>query len=71
MSSEYMEKLYQELFVDYLGKVVQQYETTATSWADSKAQYKANGFTLQRVSTCNDAQCRTRGSTGVWNQQAY
>ena len=69
MSAEYMEKLYQELFVNYLGRVVQNYEVSTDSWRDVKAQYKEHGFTLQKVSVCSDVHCRTRDSTGVWNQE--
>lgn len=71
MSTEYMDQVYEELFVNYLGQVVQKYETTFDSWKSMKQLYQEHGFKLQQVSVCNDGNCRTRDSTGVWNQEVF
>jgi hypothetical protein len=71
MSEEYMERIYQELFVDYLGNVVINYDGTDESWSDIKKKYNEDGFNLQKVSFCNKMHCKTRDSNGVWDQIVF
>jgi hypothetical protein len=60
LSPQYMEKTYQDLFVDYLGKVVKAYRNQQPTWKDSVFRYKKMGFELQELATCNDDHCTIR-----------
>jgi len=57
MSKEYMDKIYQELFVDFLGKLVNMYQPTG-SWEDMEKNYASNGYEMFTIATCdNDVAC--------------
>jgi hypothetical protein len=53
MSKEYMEKVYQELFVDYLGDLVSSYKPTG-SWEDMQRTYQDKKYELFSVAVCSD-----------------
>lgn len=58
MSKEYMEKVYQELFVDYLGNLIGSYTNATGSWEEMQATYEANNYTIFSVGVCdNDIKC--------------
>ena len=62
LSAEYMGKVYQELFVDYLGEVVKAYQPEGRSWAECAAQYRKLKVPFQVVSDCNREHCRIHWS---------
>jgi len=60
MDAPYMENLYNELFVDYLGKVLEAHVDSPDTWSDIKSQYEKDGFEMRMVSHCDiDVQCHT------------
>ena len=64
-SKEYMDDVYQELFVDYLGQLVQSYRPTGT-WESAKSTYEEHGYQLFSIGVCNDdfgctMHCRRKG----------
>lgn len=63
MGEAYMYKLYQELFVDHLGKILKAYAPSSDSWAAAKAKYERDGFELRRVAFCDIENCRIPGSS--------
>lgn len=60
LSTAYMQKTYQDLFVDYLAKVVRAYRVQHPSWEDSVHRYKKMGFDLQPLATCDAVHCTVR-----------
>lgn len=64
-SKEYMEKKYKELFVDYLGAVVDAYEPEP-----GVLTYPPEMFKYQ-VSTCQNKQCRTEIQPNKFNTFRY
>ena len=57
LSKEYMDKVYQELFADYLGKLVHSYHPSG-SWENAKSKYKEHGYELFSIGVCdNDFAC--------------
>ncbi len=66
LSSEYMDTVYDELFVDYLGEVVMAYQPEGRSWEDSLAQYLSIGLPVQLVSECDDETCNTQFEPGAF-----
>ena len=65
LSTEYMEKTYQDLFVDHLAKVVKAYRNQLPpTWEDSMYRYKKMGFELQVLATCDDVHCTVRAERG-------
>jgi hypothetical protein len=71
MEAPYMERIYKELFVDHLGKVLEAYVSSPDeTWSDIQAQYANEGFEMQLVSHCDDAKCHTLfvGGIGVDSQ---
>jgi hypothetical protein len=61
LSKEYMDKVYQELFVDYLGKLVHSYRPSG-SWENAKYKYKEHGYELFSIGVCeNDFACTMHG----------
>lgn len=61
MSKGYMEKLYQELFVDYLGAVVDAFVPFPASWEEARRKYENDGFVLRQVGICDSSSCRIQG----------
>ena len=61
MSKLYMEKVYQELFVDYLGAVVDAFVPSPASWEAARQKYENDGFALRQVGICDSSSCRIRG----------
>lgn len=53
LSKEHMDHVYQELFVDYLGKLVRSY-TPSASWERVKSTYEEHGYRLISIGVCND-----------------
>jgi hypothetical protein len=66
MEVPYMERMYQELFVDHLGKVLEAYVSSPSdSWRDIQTQYANDGFKMRLVSRCDDAKCHTFHEDGI------
>lgn len=71
-SSKYMSKVYQELFTDYLGKVVDAYRPDERmTWAHLLQQYRYSGHEVIQLSTCDDTHCETEGAGGVVKKFLY
>ena len=79
MSQEYMERLYKQLFRDYLGEVIDAYRPTA---AEQKLKstallrhynstYENDGYEFTRVSICDDQDCRTPWIDGTMHTVPY
>ena len=68
LSSEYMDKLYAELFVDYLGKVVDAYQPEdGKSWKDCVERYENNKVGVHLLSQCDELECNTQwGENDFW-----
>lgn len=58
-SEKYMKKVHNDLFVTYLGKVVDSYIHNDMPWAESVIRYKNNGFALTEVAYCRSSRCYT------------
>jgi hypothetical protein len=65
--AQYMERVYNELFVDHLGQVLEAYNVSSPSksWGDMHAQYADEGFEMRLVSHCEDAKCHTLFADGI------
>jgi Glycosyl transferase family 90 len=61
---DYLNQIYQELFVDYFGKVVQAYQPSGLSWEECEAQYSRKGIPIYEVSVCNHENCNTQWDVG-------
>ncbi|KAI2499190.1 Glycosyl transferase family 90 [Fragilaria crotonensis] len=59
MEEPYMARLYNELFVEYLGKVVDAYVPSDLPWSKAKWEYRSRGFSLVLIASCNDYDCLT------------
>jgi Glycosyl transferase family 90 len=59
MGEQYMKKLYDELFVDYLGELLDAYVTSSRSWEEEMEFYHSNGFVLLRIAACDQHTCHT------------
>lgn len=59
MEEPYMARVYNELFVDYLRKVVAAFVPSTLTWSQAKWEYKKRGFSLNLVAACNDFECLT------------
>jgi len=66
LSEEYMKKVYDDLFVNYLGKVVDAYQPEGKSWDDILAQYKKQGVKVYEISECLTQTCRTEWKEGTF-----
>ena len=66
LSSKYMDTVYEELFVAYLGKVVKAYQPEGRSWDDCMKEYRKLRFPVQLVSDCNHETCKTQWSPGSY-----
>ena len=71
MSEKYMQRVYRELFVDYLGKVLEAFVPSTRSWDDAKRKYEQDGFTLRQVSVCDNTSCHTPGSDAMTTVSIY
>lgn len=79
MSPEYMERLYNELFRDYLGQVVAAYQPTSferqftgnTIRQHLIDTYEADGFEVTPVSSCDDKSCKTSWNDGKFHDVPY
>ena len=68
MQEPYMEKVYNELFGDYLGKVLDAYVPSPDSWEEMKREYVQGGFRVRRVAACDDTLCHTFFKGGADNR---
>jgi Glycosyl transferase family 90 len=59
LGEPYMKRLYNDLFVDYLGKVMDAYVPNTESWEQVMRAYNHDGFELRRVAACDDYDCHT------------
>ena len=59
MDEPYMARVYSDLFVDYLGKIVDAYVPSALPWSQAMWEYRNRGFVLDRVAACDDYDCHT------------
>jgi hypothetical protein len=53
LSKEYMDDVYQDIFVNYLGKLVRSY-TPSGSWKHVEITYEEHGYRLIPIGVCND-----------------
>lgn len=60
LSSAYMDKIFQDLFVDYLASVVRGYRVQHATWKDSMYRYKKMGFDLELLASCDEVHCTVR-----------
>jgi hypothetical protein len=65
LSSEYMESIYQELFVNYFGELIEAYQHQNRSWTECLDLYKKNGLQLREVARCDDATCYIEWEEGL------
>jgi hypothetical protein len=56
LSDTYMERIYQDLFVQYLGKLVRGY-IPQEFWSTAQETYQAHGYELLTIATCHDWHC--------------
>jgi hypothetical protein len=69
LSTKYMAKVYKELFVDYLGKVVRAYQPSyGIPWSVMEQQYRDSGHEIIHLSVCDDTFCNTEGADKVFKQ---
>jgi DNA-directed RNA polymerase specialized sigma24 family protein len=54
-----MEKLYDDLFVHYLGEIVKSFNSSNATWKESYERYVERGFNLTLVSSCRGMDCVT------------
>jgi hypothetical protein len=66
LSSKYMDTVYKELFVDYLGEVVKAYLPEGRSWEDCLAQYRSINLPVEQVSECDNVRCNTEWQRGTF-----
>jgi hypothetical protein len=59
LSEPYMERVYQDLFINYLDKLVRGYIPDGF-WVTAKASYEENGYELLSIATCDDFYCVIR-----------
>lgn len=61
MRAPYMERVYRELFVDYLSGVAEAYHEPdpKVTWNEIRHEYAERGFAIRKVSTCTDTTCHT------------
>jgi hypothetical protein len=57
LSPEYLNHVYESLFVVYLGKVVEAYQPSDLSWQDCLTKYSESGIHLKLVSECGQDNC--------------
>jgi Glycosyl transferase family 90 len=76
ISPRYMSKIYRELFVDYLGKVIRAYrplsgKNAMEQWHQLEKHYKDTGHTIIPLSSCDDSHCTTDGGGGIIKKLLY
>ena len=73
MTADYMEEVYQELFVNYLGKLVRSYQppTDGSSWTDMQARYKEKGFDMYSIAVCKEKVCSVQCRKGTMEQVLF
>jgi hypothetical protein len=73
MTADYMEEVYQELFVRYLGKLVHSYQppTDGSTWAEMQTKYDTHGFDLYNIAMCRDKVCAVQCRKGVKEQVLF
>jgi hypothetical protein len=59
MGDQYMKKIYNELFVEYLGELLDAHVVSSRSWEKEMEYYHDNGFKLLRVAACDYDFCHT------------
>ena len=65
-SPAYMASLYDDLFVDYAGKVVESYVASNATWEESHQRYIERGFELTKVAYCRVEKCFTNVRDDVY-----
>ena len=65
-SPAYMASLYDDLFVDYAGKVVESYVASNATWDESHQRYIEHGFELTKVAYCRVEKCFTNVRDDVY-----
>eukprot|EP00545_Synedropsis_sp_CCMP1620_P013215 CAMPEP_0119006540 /NCGR_PEP_ID=MMETSP1176-20130426/2346_1 /TAXON_ID=265551 /ORGANISM="Synedropsis recta cf, Strain CCMP1620" /LENGTH=1101 /DNA_ID=CAMNT_0006958457 /DNA_START=62 /DNA_END=3368 /DNA_ORIENTATION=- len=65
-TNEYMTELYQDLFVDYMGKVVHSFQPSNATWAQARQRYADKGFALTEVAYCRSTRCFTNVRDDVY-----
>ncbi|KAI2509396.1 Glycosyl transferase family 90 [Fragilaria crotonensis] len=71
LSPEYLNHVYQRLFVVYLGKVVEAYQPSDMSWQDCLAMYHEGGIHLKLVSECGQDSCVSGWGTDQAAVESY
>ena len=66
LGSKYIDTVYNELFVDYLGEVVKAYQPEGRSWEDCLAQYRSIDLPIDLVSECDEERCKTQWKRGTF-----
>jgi Glycosyl transferase family 90 len=65
LSGDYLEKVYQEFFINYLGKVVDAYQPRGNSWSECLAKYQQHGIALHLISECGRTTCNSAWKEGT------
>lgn len=73
MSADYMEDVYQELFVNYLGKLVNSYQppTDGSTWANMAEKYKEKGFDIYSIGVCKEKVCSVLCRKGIKSEVLF
>lgn len=67
LSEESMKQVYEDLFVTYLGKVVESYQPQeGQSWEDCLARYRSHRVGVHEVAQCSGKKCRSE-----WKQDTF
>ena len=64
LSAEYLNDVYEQLFVRYLGKVVAAFQPQGMSWNDCLKQYHEEGIRLHLASECGLQRCISQWGPG-------
>jgi hypothetical protein len=65
LSEEYLKHIYESLYVDYLGSVVDAYENNQErTWSELKAEYEKLGYRLYPSCDCHSYACTTEVAEG-------
>jgi hypothetical protein len=67
MTADYMEEVYQELFINYLGKLVCSYQppTDGSTRTEMQTRCKDKGFDLYNIAVCKDKVCTAQCRKGL------
>jgi hypothetical protein len=71
LSEEYMKDLYDELFLTYLGKVVNNFVVTSPTWKENLDQYLDHGFKLTQVAYCRATKCFVNVRDGAFKSFSH